>query len=336
MIVSAEHIFGASKGLTDREEAVVEHGISHGFLYAAEGMIAVRRTQCLGFFVVYALPCVLVFGYGNVHDDGALNGVTDFGGNALDCPLIPCNLVVIQMIVAARLHFLLVVGIHHEQRVDRFAVFGDVDDIVAVAHAARTVIKEAVFCFCKLICTPEFADESCMICISHDSCPRDTVAVDKADQSQIGKGIKGIVARQRDQIGFGFADELIHGFLGKFPDFGECFAVVALNVGKVQNDKIAVGILFNLNGIEIGFVRNRCIPVVKKRIPKAYFVGAGGMLCQRFQKFVDDADISGHGFVSSIVVRMWFRMISKLLLSMSWWMTPCSSNAVASTVSAPQ
>ena len=86
------------------------------------------------------------------------------------------------MVVAALLHFLFMVGIHHEKRVEQSAVFRDVYYVIAVAHTLGTEAEQAVFCVRHAVVSPEFTDKSGVVGISHHRGPRNRVAFKKIDQ----------------------------------------------------------------------------------------------------------------------------------------------------------
>lgn len=72
-------------------------------------------------------------------------------------------------------------SVHHKDCMNDMTVFGDVDDVVAVAHVFRTETEQTVFGFAEIVCRPEFTQDSLTVMVAHNRCPRNTVGINLPD-----------------------------------------------------------------------------------------------------------------------------------------------------------
>ena len=79
-----------------------------------------------------------------------------------------------------------------------FAVFGYVDNVVAVAHTLGAEFEKAVFGGGEVVCAPELGGGSLPVVVTHYGCPRNTVGVNLFAKLHIGEHTPGVVACESD------------------------------------------------------------------------------------------------------------------------------------------
>ena len=189
MVVSYNDILCAAELFAQIEKSVVAVGAAYFFVVYAEAISLIFIFPAVVVTVIILRVVCAVFNGRNMHKHCAFNGFARRLCNAVYRPFIPFELVFPEVVVAcaavrAEVYFACVgvigigMSIHHKQRMDDFAVFGNIDDIVAVAHIFGSEFEQTVLCRCELVGAPEFRGCVLTVVVAHYGSPRNTERVD--------------------------------------------------------------------------------------------------------------------------------------------------------------